>query len=147
MPLPLQQQASLEDTRPFLHTRALDTGVPGLQLLLSFVSAAQEQVRRCPGVEAHRVPQLPCAGHTASSQASAACTMQELLAAVEDGAWELLAKRRVRHYGYRFVYEVRPTACASRAHNRVGPDCWRPCCAGALQQSAQRSPPCSPRAA
>jgi len=32
--------------------------------------------------------------------------MQELLAAVDSRRWKSLAKRRVQHYGYEFLYEV-----------------------------------------
>ncbi|XP_011082163.1 alkylated DNA repair protein alkB homolog 8 isoform X1 [Sesamum indicum] len=32
---------------------------------------------------------------------------QELLAAVDDRAWQHLAKRRVQHYGYEFCYDIR----------------------------------------
>lgn len=34
------------------------------------------------------------------------CIFQELLAAVDDRPWKNLAKRRVQHYGYEFLYEV-----------------------------------------
>ena len=27
---------------------------------------------------------------------------------MEEGGWEVLARRRVRHYGHNFVYEVQP---------------------------------------
>lgn len=32
--------------------------------------------------------------------------LQELLAAVDSRPWKSLAKRRVQHYGYEFLYEV-----------------------------------------
>lgn len=35
---------------------------------------------------------------------------QELLAEVEAGPWETLAKRRVQHFGYKFEYWVCPSA-------------------------------------
>jgi hypothetical protein len=56
-------------------TTAEACGVPGLSLLLDFVSLSEEA---------------------------------ELLAAVQCGQWELLAKRRVQHYGYPFDYVVSP---------------------------------------
>lgn len=34
------------------------------------------------------------------------CILQELLAEVDDRPWKSLAKRRVQHYGYEFLYEV-----------------------------------------
>lgn len=34
------------------------------------------------------------------------CILQELLAEVDDRPWKILAKRRVQHYGYEFLYEV-----------------------------------------
>ena len=35
------------------------------------------------------------------------CHAQRLLAEVEAGHWETLARRRVKHYGYQFHYVVR----------------------------------------
>ena len=32
--------------------------------------------------------------------------LQELLQATDGGPWEVLARRRVQHYGYRFHYEA-----------------------------------------
>jgi hypothetical protein len=32
--------------------------------------------------------------------------LQELLAAVDNRPWKSLAKRRVQHYGFEFLYEV-----------------------------------------
>ena len=34
--------------------------------------------------------------------------MQELVGAVQHGCWDVLARRRVQHFGYKFDYTVRP---------------------------------------
>ena len=43
-------------------------------------------------------------------QGHCAC-LQDLLAAVDGGSWETLAKRRVQHFGYKFEYLVSLLPC------------------------------------
>ena len=40
------------------------------------------------------------------------CVLQEILREVGAGDWELLARRRVRHFGYKFEYEA---SCSPQA--------------------------------
>ena len=100
--------------------------VPGLGLHTNFVSPDEEKAWHSPshdfaecyfespeGLLLHEssgvIWQALCGhGNMACPHHVKLCsTAQELLREVEPGPWEILARRRVQHFGYKFEYVVR----------------------------------------
>ncbi len=82
-------------------TNAAEVGVPGVSLLLEFVSEQEEEVS------------LPCCIllWTSSRLLALAFGAQALLQALTTARWQEFSKRRVCHYGYRFDYTASVVFC------------------------------------
>lgn len=86
-------------------TDAKHCTIPGLDLHKNFVTEEEEKVgEKCTHAMLYHVLSMPAFSRVPESIFDG---KQKLLAEVEEGCWETLARRRVQHFGYKFEYWVR----------------------------------------